>query len=88
MPEKHTSAEKYWKTKQTWLKSRGYQLRPRYQPGWTPSWVTDPPADTLFGALEREDYLGMKVRNAFFFILLIILLIIAVGTANNGCHSY
>lgn len=30
--------EKWWVGHQPWLESRGYMLRPRYRPGWTPSW--------------------------------------------------
>ncbi|KAI0069907.1 hypothetical protein K474DRAFT_1609666 [Panus rudis PR-1116 ss-1] len=31
--------EKFWANHQPWLAERGYILRPRYRPGWTPSWV-------------------------------------------------
>ncbi|KAG6897209.1 hypothetical protein C0993_007673 [Termitomyces sp. T159_Od127] len=30
--------EKLWADHQPYLLSRGYQLRPRYRPGWVPSW--------------------------------------------------
>ncbi|KAG6894989.1 hypothetical protein C0993_010348 [Termitomyces sp. T159_Od127] len=30
--------EKFWADHQPYLLSRGYQLRPRYQPDWVPSW--------------------------------------------------
>ncbi|KAI5889138.1 uncharacterized protein SCHCODRAFT_02548782 [Schizophyllum commune H4-8] len=33
-----TDAELFWVELQPWLKQRGYALRPRYQPGWRPSW--------------------------------------------------
>ncbi|KAL1695117.1 hypothetical protein GGG16DRAFT_86843 [Schizophyllum commune] len=33
-----TDAELFWVELQPWLKHRGYALRPRYQPGWRPSW--------------------------------------------------
>lgn len=29
-----------WIRRQPWLQSRGYMLRPRYRPGWIPSWKT------------------------------------------------
>lgn len=32
------SGEKWWIAHQPWLKSRGYVLRARYNPGWEPSW--------------------------------------------------
>ncbi|KIM39280.1 hypothetical protein M413DRAFT_75109 [Hebeloma cylindrosporum] len=31
--------EKYWVSIQPFLLSRGYELRSRYHPGWTPSWL-------------------------------------------------
>ena len=30
--------EIFWRDHQIWLAERGYMLRPRYRPGWTPSW--------------------------------------------------
>ncbi|TRM70247.1 kinase-like domain-containing protein [Schizophyllum amplum] len=33
-----TDAERFWVELQPWLRQRGYALRPRYQPGWRPSW--------------------------------------------------
>ncbi|KAI0072000.1 kinase-like protein [Panus rudis PR-1116 ss-1] len=30
--------EKFWAEHQPWLAEKGYVLRPRYRPGWTPSW--------------------------------------------------
>jgi hypothetical protein len=31
-------AEQIWRDNYEWLSSRGYLLRPRYKPDWTPSW--------------------------------------------------
>jgi hypothetical protein len=31
--------EFFWRKHHAWLQDRGYLLRPRYQPGWTPSWT-------------------------------------------------
>jgi len=30
--------EVFWRNNYEWLKSRGYVLRPRYEPNWKPSW--------------------------------------------------
>ena len=30
--------EIWWRDHQVWLQERGYMLRPRYRPDWTPSW--------------------------------------------------
>ena len=32
------SEEVYWRDHQLWLARQGYMLRPRYRPGWVPSW--------------------------------------------------
>ncbi|THU85941.1 hypothetical protein K435DRAFT_969298 [Dendrothele bispora CBS 962.96] len=32
-------AESFWRDHASWLQERGYQLRPRYQPDWKPSWL-------------------------------------------------
>ena len=32
--------ETFWREHQVWLESCGYMLRPRYRPGWEPSWLT------------------------------------------------
>ncbi|KAJ7213429.1 kinase-like domain-containing protein [Mycena pura] len=36
--------EEYWRNLHEWLKTRdsGYDLRPRFRPGWVPSWHKDP----------------------------------------------
>ncbi|QRV72204.1 kinase domain protein [Ceratobasidium sp. AG-Ba] len=49
-PEQRSEAEQRWVSFQPYLQSKGYQLRPRYQPDWVPSW-------TITGAdpLECED---------------------------------
>lgn len=38
-------AEVFWSRKQPFLASRGYTLRPRYHPGWRPSWHGIPGVD-------------------------------------------
>ena len=30
--------ELFWRDHQVWLAEKGYMLRPRYRPGWQPSW--------------------------------------------------
>ncbi|KAG9096220.1 hypothetical protein FS749_008885 [Ceratobasidium sp. UAMH 11750] len=39
-PEERSEAENRWVSFQPYLLSKGYQLRPRYQPDWVPSWKT------------------------------------------------
>lgn len=33
--------EVWWRNQQEWLQQKGYMLRPRYRPGWKPSWEAD-----------------------------------------------
>ncbi|KAH8107742.1 kinase-like domain-containing protein [Cristinia sonorae] len=37
-PDALLSRELFWRDHQPWLKESGYLLRPRYRPGWIPSW--------------------------------------------------
>ncbi|KAI0368266.1 hypothetical protein BV20DRAFT_1022672 [Pilatotrama ljubarskyi] len=45
-----SSQEIFWRDHQKWLEERGYMLRPRYRPGWVPSWK-----DTKRDYRECED---------------------------------
>lgn len=38
--EKISGPETWWANRQEALEHAGYMLRPRYRPGWRPSWVT------------------------------------------------
>ena len=40
-------SELYWVARQPFFESRGYQLRPRYRPGWVKSWTTRVPGDDV-----------------------------------------
>ncbi|KAF8480691.1 hypothetical protein JB92DRAFT_3085892 [Gautieria morchelliformis] len=46
-------AERFWIALQPWLASCGYMLRPRYRPGWVPSWL-----GTNQDRFECEDGIG------------------------------
>ena len=48
--------EVFWRDIQPWLYDKGYQLRPRYRPGWTPAWLAK--GESLWG---YEDHLFMIV---------------------------
>lgn len=45
-----TTAERFWRGQYRWLKSVGYQLRPRFDPDWVPSWY-----DTSKSRYTSED---------------------------------
>ncbi len=49
--------EARWRDKQEFLASKGYMLRPRYRPGWKPSWETDSSRHPD----EFEDYYTLPV---------------------------
>lgn len=40
-PDQRTGYEEFWATHCAFLGRLGYILRPRYQPGWKPSWPTN-----------------------------------------------
>ncbi|CCM01514.1 uncharacterized protein FIBRA_03570 [Fibroporia radiculosa] len=42
--------EQFWRERQLYLKDRGYMLRPRYMPDWSPSWI-----GTLMDPIFCED---------------------------------
>jgi hypothetical protein len=46
-PAKLSYLEVFWRDHQTWLEECGYMLRPRYRPGWQPSWISNK-KDTYF----------------------------------------
>ena len=37
--EELSSHEIVWRDRQPFLESKGYMLRPRLRPAWTPSWI-------------------------------------------------
>lgn len=52
--------ELYWRDRQQFLESRGYQLRPRYRPNWKPSW-RGKPYEAVFAA---EDAYALPVSGS------------------------
>ncbi|TRM59178.1 hypothetical protein BD626DRAFT_539448 [Schizophyllum amplum] len=49
--------EQWWVDRQSWLENRGYMLRPRFRPGWKPSWH-DPGVEFL----DAEDRYSQSLR--------------------------
>lgn len=49
--------EKAWRDRQPFLQSRGYMLRPRYRPGWVPSWK-----GTNRHPIDFEDHIRLPIR--------------------------
>lgn len=57
---KLAAVEIAWRDRQPYLESRGYMLRPRYRPGWQPSWKLDP----TIRARHAEDSLSTHVSKS------------------------
>ncbi|KAL1937554.1 hypothetical protein VTO73DRAFT_13049 [Trametes versicolor] len=56
--ERLRDVEIYWAEKSPLFEAHGYKLRPRFQPGWTPSWRGKP----LIALLRAEDALSLHAR--------------------------
>jgi hypothetical protein len=54
-------SETWWRDHQEWLEGHGYMLRPRYRPGWTPSWII-----TKKASIFSEDAPSMMVRTVLY----------------------
>lgn len=57
--ERLDAVEQYWTSKCLLFEAYGYQLRPRYRPGWTPSWRGKP----LMAIFHAEDALSLHVSH-------------------------
>lgn len=51
--------ETFWMEHQQWLEEKGYMLRPRYRPGWVPSWDIN---DEDVWPYDVEDAIPCHVR--------------------------
>lgn len=67
---KFTASELFWKDRQQFLQSRGYMLRPRYRPGWIPSWKMNP----TMKILHAEDRLSFRVSHTCYIHGLLLIL--------------
>ncbi|KAI0643709.1 hypothetical protein C8Q79DRAFT_1120660 [Trametes meyenii] len=54
-----TTYEAYWRELCAHLEASGYLLRPRYRPGWQPSWKTH-----NIPILRAEDFVGLPLHTA------------------------
>ncbi len=59
-----TVEETFWRDTQPFLVTHGYELRPRFRPGWIPSWT-----GTDANPLSREDSYFNLVRSKNYFHL-------------------
>ena len=50
-----------WRDRQVFLETRGYMLRPRFRPGWKPSWETNGKNPQFC-----EDFQSLPVSRDFF----------------------
>ncbi|EIW62126.1 uncharacterized protein TRAVEDRAFT_44958 [Trametes versicolor FP-101664 SS1] len=56
--EELRDVEIYWAEKYELFEAHGYALRPRYRPGWKPSWIGKPPIAIMYA----EDALSLHAR--------------------------
>lgn len=73
--------ETWWCQHYSWLKSQGYLLRPRYAPGWVPSWE----------GTERDPYTcedGNCIRVRDVSALHRLLADAWIVWPNHGCNTY
>lgn len=75
------SAEIEWKDRYTALASQGYLLRPRYRPGWSPSW-----RGTNLDPTYCEDSVNILVRQISV-LLCIVLIKSIVESTRYRCNS-
>jgi hypothetical protein len=55
--------EAFWRGHQKWLQDCGYMLRPRYVPGWQPSWIGK--SGKLIPEYEDAQMLGVGAQRPF-----------------------
>ncbi|CEL61115.1 hypothetical protein RSOLAG1IB_09766 [Rhizoctonia solani AG-1 IB] len=87
-PGKRSEVEERWVSFQPYLLAKGYRLRPRYQPDWTPSWANsdikprlcEDSLDCLpirvLDATRIEDERQVKIK------------MVVQTTKNEGIHEY
>ena len=56
------SEERYWRDRQEFLESRGYMLRPRFRPGWVPSWR----GKSKYAVFKAEDGYRLPVSSQIY----------------------
>jgi len=61
-PTRLMGGEAFWGDHYEWLRVRGYKLRPRYKPGWKPSWVSKE-GKVLKASDECEDGQWLRLSN-------------------------
>lgn len=80
-PETLTEAELPWLARYEFLKEHGYLLRPRYRPGWTPSWETTPRVRPIW----CEDWHMIRVRS---FLPLVPSVLLALKNLLHSVQAY
>lgn len=80
-PETLTEDELRWLARYKFLKEHGYLLRPRYRPGWTPSWETTPGTREIF----CEDWYMINVRSLLSTVPSVML---ALNYLLHSLHAY
>ena len=73
--------ERWWVERQEALEQAGYMLRPRFRPGWQPSWAgTDKP----YYDFEDGQTIGVSLNNALSYRLLVLITSDALRHGRNS----
>ena len=72
--------EKWWIERQEALEQAGYMLRPRFRPGWRPSWTG---TNKHFFNSEDGQSIGVSV-NALFLSVLLLMTLVACRNGRNS----
>jgi hypothetical protein len=63
------TGDRFWARYQPFLRHRGYELRPRYQPDWQPSW-RGKVKNELDAYLKYEDFMSIIVLFNFHLLIM------------------
>ncbi|KAI0081936.1 hypothetical protein K474DRAFT_1768164 [Panus rudis PR-1116 ss-1] len=56
--------EVFWRDHQQWLEQKGYMLRPRYHPGWVPSWEKQRSKKSPYSFEDAQESLNADLLDA------------------------
>jgi hypothetical protein len=62
-----SETEKWWVERQEALEQAGYMLRPRFRPGWQPSWAG---TDKFYHDFEDGQTVGVSLNNTLGLLVL------------------
>jgi len=73
--------ERWWVERQEALEEAGYMLRPRFRPGWQPSWAG---SDKPYYDFEDGQAIGVSIDNTALLWLLVLMILDALRHGRNS----